>query len=241
MKKLFALSLLTAAFISVACADDLPFPRISVYGTATTQVSPDEMIWSLHVDTKGTVLSTVAADHVKSVRRLLEFLRKSEVATNSVQTSDMRFMEDVDYKSSWRSRNGYVAATEVSFKTTNFDRYTALWLGLAELPDVSVRAVTYDHTKRIQFQNETRDKAIQAAREKAAASAKALGASLGDPVLLEEDLSAGEGWQVNSNYGNRMDNAVVNQMSGENGEAMALGKISIRIRVHAAFQLMPGK
>jgi uncharacterized protein YggE len=241
MKKyLFVLLAATAALIVPARANDLPFPRVSVYGTATTQITPDEMIWKLQVETRGPLLSAVAADHAKNVRKVIEFLRASEVATNSLQTSNMRFSDNWEFKSSERVRNGYVAATEVSFKTTHFDRYALLWLGLAELPDVSIQSVTYDHTKRIQFQNETRDKAIQAAREKAAASAKALGASLGDPVLLEED-QVGDGWLPL--YNNISENRItaLNAARDENGDALALGRISIRIRVHAAFQLLPGK
>ena len=41
-------------------------------------------------------------------------------------------------------------------------------LGLAAIPDVSVEGVTYDHSKRIEFQNETRRKALLKAKEKAA-------------------------------------------------------------------------
>ena len=102
----------------------------------------------------------------------------------------------MEYRSSSRVREGYVASTEISFKTTDLDLYVHLWLGLADMPVVSVQNVTYDHTKRIDFQNQTREKAILAAKEKATASAKTLGVEIGPPLLLEEDLSASEGWQM---------------------------------------------
>ena len=74
MKKYFIVLLLAAAAASIlpASAAELPFPRVSVYGTAVTQVTPDEMTWRLHVETKGHALSSVAADHAKNVRKVLE-------------------------------------------------------------------------------------------------------------------------------------------------------------------------
>src|SRR5438094_5985112 len=92
-------------------------------------------------------------------------------------------------------REGYVTATEIAFKITQLDFYKKLWLGLAKISGVSVQGARYDHTKRIKFQNETREKAVLAAKEKALVLASALGAEIGEPLLLEEDLSVSEGWQ----------------------------------------------
>ena len=60
-------------------ADEAPFPRITVYGTATTEVVPDQMVWSLRVENKGTVLKAVASEHTKRVQEVLELLKQSKV------------------------------------------------------------------------------------------------------------------------------------------------------------------
>jgi uncharacterized protein YggE len=60
-----------------------------------------------------------------------------------------------------------------------------------------VQNVSYDHAKRIEYRNETRQKALLAAKEKAAVMAKTLGAEIGEPAVVEEDLSVSEGWQGN--------------------------------------------
>ena len=107
---------------------------------------------------------------------------------------------------------------------------------------MSVQGVTFDHTKRIEYQNQTREKAILAAKEKAAVSAKTLGVELGAPLLLEEDLSASEGWPMG--YNNLLSNGNARAISGESSgpmEALAPGTIPIRIRVKAAFQMLTHK
>jgi uncharacterized protein YggE len=225
-----------------AAADEAPFPHITVYGTATTEVVPDQMVWSLRVENKGPVLKTVAGEHAKTVQEVLAFLKQSKVESKELQTSRMQFSENWEYRSSSRVREGYTASTAISFKTTDLDLYASLWQGLADMKVVSVQGVTYDHTRRIEIQNETRDKAIRAAKDKARASAGTLGVAIGAPLLLEEDLSASEGWEVNMGAA-MLSNARVS-VSGEGQGPMAAiapGTIPIRIRVKAAFQLLPLK
>ncbi|HYG34312.1 MAG TPA: SIMPL domain-containing protein, partial [Clostridia bacterium] len=210
----------------------------TVHGTATTEVVPDQMVWSLHIESKGPRLEAVANDQTKMVQKTLEFLQKSKIEPKALQTSRMQFGENWTYSSSSRVRDGYVASTDISFKTTDLERYSELWLGLAEMPAVSIRMVSFDHTKRIEFQNQTREKAILAAKEKAANSAKALGAEIGAPLLLEEDLSPSEGWQPYLQ--NRLANnvAVFNDQDRGAMGSLAPGTIPITIRVKAAFQLV---
>jgi len=182
MKPIITSSIISAILTLTAWADEPPFPRIVVYGTATTEVVPDQMVWSLRVENKGALLKVVAGEHTKSVQQVLRFLKESKVDPKALQTSRMQFSENWEYRASSRVREGYIASTQLSFKTTDLELYTQLWLGLAEMPVVRVESVTYDHTRRIEFQNQTRAKAIQVAKDKAAASAKTLGAKVGAAV-----------------------------------------------------------
>ncbi len=238
MKRVIPSALFTAMLALSVYADETAPPHVTVYGTATTEVVPDQMVWSLRVENKGPALQAVASDHTKSVRKALEFLKQSKVDPKALQTSRMEFGENWTYRSSSRVREGYIASTDIRFKTTDLDGYVQLWLGLADMSAVSVQTVTYDHTKRIDFQNQTREKAILAAKAKAVASAEALGVGIGDPLLLEEDLSPSEGWQMNRNT---FVNNVAVQGGQERGpaEVLAPGTIPITIRVKATFQLLP--
>ncbi len=236
-------TLVISALLALAVlADEPPFPRISVLGTATTEVVPDQMVWSLRVQNKGPGLGAVASEHTKNVQKVLDLLSKSKVDRKDLQTARMQFAENWEYRSNSRVREGYVATTDISFTTTNLEFYTQLWQGLADTPAVSVQSVLYDHTRRIEFQNQTREKAILAAKQKAMVSARTLGAQIGAPLLLEEDLSPSEGWQMNLNNAVLRNNLrVIGGEEREPAEALAPGTIPIRIRVKAAFQLLPLK
>src|SRR5262245_61715875 len=163
MRSNILLALLATLAVSAVFADEVPPPHITVFGTATTDVVPDEMIWSLRAENKGPALESLASEHMKVVQTALDFLKKSKVDEKTIQSSRMEFGENWEYRSSSRMREGYVASTEIVFKITNLELYKTLWLGLAKMSSISVQAVTYDHTKRIDYQNQTRQKAILAA------------------------------------------------------------------------------
>jgi uncharacterized protein YggE len=216
-------------------AQETPPPHIAVYGTATTEVTPDQMVWSLAVRNKGPALDGVAANHTKIVQSALAALKDNGVDAKTIQTSRMEFGENWEYISSSRVKQGYFASTQMSFKLTNFDLYGKLWVALSHISDLSVQGVAFDHTKRIDYQNETRQKAVLAAREKASVLAKALGNEIGEPLFVEEEFisSAPMGANVFNNVRTISDGA------GDGNGAVAPGTIPITTRVHASFRLLP--
>src|SRR6266481_4837507 len=65
MKKTIITFAISSLLVIHGFADEIQLPHITVYGTATTEVVPDQMIWSVKVQNKGAVLETVASDHTK--------------------------------------------------------------------------------------------------------------------------------------------------------------------------------
>lgn len=191
------------------------------------------MVWSLSVTNRGEGLAEVAKQHEEIVAKVLKLLKEQELSEDKIQTAAMQFGENWEYVDNSRIRSGYFASTDISFTLEDFDRYQPLWMGLAEIDAVSVRSVGYDHSERIRYQNETREKAVKAAREKAKALAEGLGSDIAEPLLIEEDLSVNEGWG-NVLYNNRASEAG----SGETGEQIAPGRIPIKTRVKVAFRLV---
>jgi uncharacterized protein YggE len=232
---------MTAVLGSLALAAALPaaesdLPRVTVFGTATTQVTPDQMVWRLLAYNKGAKLSSVAEQHTKLVAQVLSFLKEHRIKDSELQTSQMEFGENLEYKGQSWVKEGYFASTRISFRTSDLATYKPLWLGLAEVSGVTVEGVYYDHSKRIAYQNETRRKALLAAKEKAADLAKTLGSEIAEPLLIEEDLSVSEDWlQTTSNISNR---TALEQKEGAEREALAPGTIPIRTRVKVVFRLV---
>jgi uncharacterized protein YggE len=148
----------------------------------------------------------------------------------------MEFGDNMEYRFGSQVKEGYFASTIMRFHTSELEKYKPLWIGLADIPGVSVDNVSYDHSKRIEFQNETRQKALLLAKEKATDLAKTLGSEIREPLLIEEDLSVSEGWQeINGS----MRNSISSSDEGANPKAdMAPGKIPITIRVKVSFRLV---
>ena len=63
-----------AASVSPALAHDTALPNVTVYGTATTEVTPDLMNWHLTVTNKGKDLAPVADNHSGIVASVLKLL-----------------------------------------------------------------------------------------------------------------------------------------------------------------------
>ncbi len=178
-------------------------PGVTVFGTATTQVTPDQMVWHLLAYNRGSKLSSVAEQHIKLVQQVLSPLKEHGIEDSDLQTSQMEFGENWEYKGQSRVKEGYFASTRIVFRTSDLATYKPLWLVLAEMSGVTGERVNYDHSKRIAYQNETRQKAVLAAKEKAADLAKALGSEIAEPLRIEEDLSVNEAWRaVASNISN---------------------------------------
>ena len=238
MKNVIAMIFAVLLAVTSVSADGVQLPHISVYGTAVTEVVPDEMIWSLKIENKGGDLEAVAREHGKQVEAVLKFLKESKVDEKSLQTSGMRFGENWEYRGSSRVKEGYVASTDIAFKMRELDKYSALWLGLAKSTAVTVESVNYEHTKRIEYRNETRQKALLAAKEKASVMAATLGAEIGEPLAVEEDMAVSEGWQ--GNYARNTSNVVrsLNADDEISSEGLSPGTISIKARVRISFRLM---
>ncbi len=234
MKTSNLIASLAIAFVSVAQAGDNSLPNVTVYGTATTEVTPDQMNWQLTVTNKGKDLAPVADNHSGIVSNVLKFLKASGIDEQKVQTARMEFGENWEYRNSNRVKEGYFATTRVSFEVTNFDLYQNLWSGLAKIKNVSIDYVSYDYSKRIEVQNETRIKALQAAKEKAKSLAETLGSRIGEPLLIEEDLGI-QTMYAGAAFSNNL--RTVQSTEGDS-EGIAKGKIPIKLRVKTSFRLI---
>ncbi|MBI4860674.1 MAG: SIMPL domain-containing protein [Candidatus Riflebacteria bacterium] len=202
---------------------------MTVSGTAVIQVVPDQLSWNVTVRTKGQKLPSIAKEHQGAVGKVLALLRASAVKEADTQTERMRFGEDTQYDGHKAVKVGYVASTSVGFTTKEFNSYEGLWNGLAAIDGVSVDAVAFESAGEADYRAEARQKAVVAAREKAKALASPLGASVGEPLVLEEAELSVDPW---SNNLTRRDLA-------EDRAAMAIapGRVAVRARVKATFRL----
>ena len=234
MKSIITILALSFLCCGLSYAEDIKLPHITVFGTAIKKVTPDRMNWYLSVKNKGGDLQEVAELHSKYVELVLAFLKKMKIPTEELQTARMEFGENWEYRFSSRVKNGYFASTDIFFKLHDFEKYKSLWMGISQIEYVTVNSVSYDHSKRIEFQNETRKKALLAAKEKAIALAETLGSQIGEPLLIEEDTSMQDYPSIRT-FGNSIS---MDEDDLIKGEGIAPGMIPIKMRMKTVFRLI---
>ena len=229
---LLAIAVLVKPMASSAA--DVALPHVTVYGTATTEVTPDLMNWRLKVRNQEAGLEKVAQAHSASVKLILDYLKLQKLPKDSVQTSGMEFGENWVYKDRTKVKEGYLASTDISFKIIDLKKYKDLWIGISRLQNVSLTGVYYDHSKRIEYRNETRKKALLAAKKKAEALALALGSKIGKPLFIEEELIR---YPVS---GANFSNSITTEQGGAaaGNTSLAPGQIPLTMQVRVSFLLV---
>lgn len=219
-------------FVTSHLFADKEVPHVQVSGTAILEVVPDEMHWSLRLRTMKRTVAETAEEHDRRVSKLLGFLKDNEIAEENTQTSRISISENWVYRSNNRVKEGYQASTTITFESDDLDDYRDLWIGLSKLDNVEVSSVTFDVADRIRHQNESRLKAVVAAKEKAVALAEALGSEVHEPIAIVEDL--GDGFQVEGMMGNF---ASSSRTAADSGSSVSPGTLSITTRVSVKFRI----
>jgi uncharacterized protein len=233
---ILAISLMLAA--SEAKSQEPASPHITVYGTATIQAAPNQMKWLLNVRNTSPTSAEAAASHGATVVKVLDFLKKNKISEESIQTSRIELGEIRKWDQSMNREvsDGYAASTDVQFTLSEFSGYSSIWMGLSLIPGLRVTNVSLDNSDRIKFQNEARSQAVLAAREKAKAIAETLGAKIGQPLIVEEDISAVEGYRLTTTNSSSNDVRALGSIAGQ--DQIAPGSIPISARMKATFRLL---
>lgn len=206
-------------------------PHVTVYGTATTSVAIDEMNWRIRVSNKDTTLEEVAKAHNSTVQSVLDFLMDNELPEHCIQSSGMEFGENfVTSKLKGRVRSGYQASSNIKFKVTDLSKYKDLWNGISRMENVSLSGISYENSKRIKHQNETRQKALLAAKDKAQKLAETLESKIGKPLFIEEEKFA--------NSSNNFSNVYADNQPAIVNDGFAPGQIPINVQIKASFELI---
>ncbi len=231
MKKiLIPLALIFAIHLT---ATELEVPHVAVTGTATIEVTPDKMIWNLRVEIIEDDVSEVARLHDQQMTELLEYLKGKGIVGSKLQTSEIRLSENKVRRGGDYVKEGYRSSTSVAFETSDISSYRELWIGIADIPNVSINEVLFDVSDRIHYQNESRIRAVKVAKEKAENLAEALGAAVHEPLAIEENA-------ISNNRFPRITTNNLRQVSSDDsnaGASLSLGTISITSQVGVKFRI----
>ncbi|MFD2276090.1 SIMPL domain-containing protein [Rubritalea spongiae] len=214
-------------------AEVTELPQVRVTGQASELVTPDEMAWSIKVENKGVELAKVAEEHASKVAELLAYLKEQKVDVDKTKTSQMEFGENWQYRDRQKVKEGYVARTSVSFRSSDFSQYKPLWLGLSKLGGVSVQSVNYQLEDREKAETKLKHTAMLDAKERASELAESLGSKIAEPLLIEErNQEFGR-----ASYEVASESPFASSPPAE-GASSAAGKLKISSKVYVVFRLV---
>ena len=209
---------------------------VSVAGTAVTMTVPDLVRWRLSTSDLDKDLLAAKGKSDAKLKAILGLREELGVAIEDVQTGHLSIRKE------WvrdRSGNpvefkGFVITRTIAFTQRDiarFDEFLAKFVSRAEVE----LEFSFDTTRRHALRNETRLKALAAAKQKAADMTAALVAGLGKVLTIKEEQPSRSFQTFASNMitSDEGDRAAADVASG----TMAPGSIEVRVTVHASFAI----
>ena len=167
-------------------ADKVVEPFISVQGSASQSVEPDELVWRLAVRNQALDTLQVAKDHHKTVAAVITYLKKQGIKEKDIRTTHMQLSENKEYRQKQWQKEGFFASSSINFTLKDLDQYTELWQGLAKKTAVSMNGFSFSYSNKKELFSQLQLKALTNGRDKAKLMANQLNMSIGDPLVIEE-------------------------------------------------------
>jgi|SRR6185369_16767627 len=241
MKKLILLIAipLAASFNCFSQNAALP-PLITVSGRAEVRVQPDEVAFTLGVESVDKDMLTAKKRTDDSVREVLSIARRNNVKPEDVQTSQISVQpkyntDELDYdqrRGVKREFVGYQVSKTTVVLLRDISRFDTLLSDVLKAGVTRLGNVEFRNSKIRQHRDQARAMAIKAAQEKAKLLAGEIGQSIGPAYSITE---SGE-----NRYDNVSQNVagVAGRTAEESEGAIAPGSISVTAQVTVSFRLM---
>ena len=220
---------------------------ISVTGNAEVKVVPDEVVFTLGVETLDKKLLKAKNENTDRVNRIVEVTKKYNIDSKHVQTDYLSVEPQYDNSkySSAADMNidGYLVRNTMAVTLKDLSKFDSFYNDALEAGANYVHGVDFRTTELRKHRDEARSLAVKAAREKATALAAELGLTLGKPYSIQENQS---GWWsgYNSWWGGRWGGSVAQNVVqhapdgiNDSDNAVALGQIKVNASVSVSFEL----
>lgn len=234
-------TILATVLLASAHAADEPARAVSVSGTAVTRVVPDTIVWSISIEETDKVLVDAKNRSDEKMKRVLNLVSELGVPAEDVQTGRLRISReyDRDERGNKLDFKHFAIRRNVTFKQRDLARFDEFLTKLVGAADIEAN-FNFESSKQHEFRAETRLKALQVAKEKAASMCKVLDAKLGTVLTIDEHRRTGpDPWgmqaQVFSNveFFRGGDAPEIDVTSG----TLAPGAIEIKVTVYATFEI----
>ena len=215
---------------------------ITTTGDAEVKVAPDQVIFVLGVETWDKDIKVAKKQNDDRIRRIMAVTKDYAIEPQFVQTDqisvDPRYRNgtynDADFI-------GYFVSKTIVITLKDVSKFEDVYTGVLSAGANHVQGIQFRTTELRKYRDQARALAIQAAQEKAAALAGAMGQKIGKPQSIQENSS---GWSssYSARWGGAMTQNVIQNAGGDGSTfneegTFAPGQISISARVSVTFEL----
>ena len=242
MRSFFVLVAAIALFTTPALAQQDPErPLITVSGQAEVRVPPDEIVFTLSVESIDKDIMVAKNKTDASIKEILALARTSNVKEDDVQTSyisvEPRYnVDDLDYEQRRgvkREFVGYRVSKTVAVRLRDIPRFDGFLSDVLKAGVTRVTNVEFRDSQLRKHKDQARTMAIKAAQEKARLYAAEIGQTIGKAYSITETSNDYAPRNVSQNastvvesYGDRASDS-----------AIAPGLISVTAQVTVSFRL----
>jgi uncharacterized protein len=236
-QRTIALLLLLSLTAASAAAQDRSEPRlVTVAGEAEVNVSPDEVVFDVTVQTFSKVLKTAKTQTDEQLKGLIALARRNGVAEADTQTDRIEVRPQFRGNDSSRTFLGYWVRKDLVVTLRDISRAEALLSEMLDFNVWRVNSVTFQTSEMRRHRDSARALAMKAAQEKAAALAGAVGQKIGRAYSIEEERPAARDLSMVNSSSNSFSTVETAADSSWEG-TLAPGKIKISARVTVKFVL----
>ena len=217
-----------------SAAEDGPIRSISVSGTVETKTAPDQIVWRINLTDTDKDMRAAKAGNDEKVKSVVVLRERLGIGEGDLETGRINIRREYERDQHGRRADfkHFVVSRSVTIHQRDLKRFDEFLDTLVASAEMEV-SFSFESSRVHEIRAETRLKALQAAKDKAAAMAEVVGARLG-PVITINEHAQGDRWQSPiSNAGFVQSTPTVDLAT----DRFVPGAISVQVTVYASFEL----
>lgn len=161
---------------------------IVVTGEGAADAAPDLAVVRVGIEARRPTMAEAREANASAQARLLEAVRGLGVESADIQTEQLSLQAEYDYTDAGRQLRGYLATNTVRVRLHDVSRAGAVVDAAVAAggDDARVDGVSFEIEDPTALRVEARRRAVADARVKAEQLAAELGATVGEPIFIEE-------------------------------------------------------
>ena len=245
MKKLWLCTITVLLFSFQVCGQSTVEPAlITVTGQAEVRVPPDEVVFTLDVDSVDKDMLSAKKRTDDSVKEVLAIARRNNVKPEDVQTSHISVepkynTDDLEYEQRRTVKRvfvGYEVSKTVAIRLRDISKFDDVLADVLKAGVTKVSNVEFRDSQIRRHKDQARAMAMKAAQEKASLMAREIGQSIGPAYSITE--GGGLSYRDNNITQNSTTTISGSLSDRESESAIAPGSISVTAQVTVRFRLM---